>query len=91
MAKAFAGKSKLNIAESQAPVIAVKNRNTTSGSSPFTARLTLQEKQLLQQWVTELQKHTNKRLTASKVLRGLVHMQDKINRDKLIQSILEHT
>lgn len=92
MAKAFSGISKLNAPTTdQQPVITAKRRHTTSGSSPLTARLTDQEKQMLQQWVAELQKQTNKNLTAGKVLRGLIHMKDKINQAKLIQSILENT
>ena len=91
MAKAFAGISKLNAATTDQQPIILKKRNTTSGSSPLTARLTDQEKQILQQWVAELQKQTNKNLTAAKILRGLLHMKDQIKPDKLIKSIEQNT
>ena len=95
MAKEFKGKSKLSTEPAQtasAAVISVTRRNnTTSGRSPFTARLTEQEWLLLQEWNTQLQQLTTKRLSAAKILRGLLHMKDQIKPDKLIKSIEQNT
>lgn len=90
---AFKGKSKLSTVQTETskPVIKVSRNDNTTGSSPLTFRTTDQEKMLLQNWLAELQQHTNKRLTTAKLLRGLIHMQQQINPNKLLESILENT
>lgn len=92
MAK-FQGISKLSEVTQQAAPVSVnakKRSNNTSGRMPKTIRFTEQEEHLLQLWITELQQNTNRRLSTSKVLRGLIHMKDDINQDELLQSILEN-
>lgn len=75
-----------------APVIKPSKRNNnTTGQSPVSLRLTEQEKFLLQQWTDEMQQLTQKRLSASKILRGLIHMKDGVNKKKLLDAILENT
>jgi len=54
-------------------------------------RLTDDELALLNNWISELQQRTNKKLSASKLIRGLLHMQDGINQSKLIDAIHKNT
>lgn len=94
MTAAFKGKTKIrHTAETETAVIVAptKRKNNTTGRSPFQARLTEQEWVIMQNLNNELQQLTNKRLSNAKVLRGLLHMSDKINKNKLIESILHNT
>lgn len=90
----FAGKTKLATPAAPKEKTAIKlNRrdNNTSGVSPLVIRITQNERQLLQDWLVELQQHTNKRLTGAKLVRGLIAMRAKINQKALIESIADNT
>lgn len=88
----FKGKSKLStVTPADKPGVTVNRRDNKTTGSPLTARVTQQEQILLQSWLTELQQHTNKRLSVGKLLRGLIHMQGEINTKKLIDSITKNT
>lgn len=90
----FAGKTKLAKPPATKETKAIKlNRrdNNTSGVSPLVIRITQNERQLLQDWLVELQQHTNKRLTGAKLVRGLIAMRAKINQKTLIESIADNT
>ncbi len=90
----FAGKTKLAKPPATQETKAIKlNRrdNNTSGVSPLVIRITQNERQLLQDWLVELQQHTNKRLTGAKLVRGLIAMRAKINQKTLIESIADNT
>lgn len=90
----FKGKTKLNTppqADSKLKVMINQRNNNTSGVSPLVIRITQRERQLLQEWLIELQQHTNKRLTGAKLIRGMLSMKDSIKTDKLIDAILENT
>lgn len=78
------------------PVAAERMTNMTTQTNvaslkPTSIRFTQTEMALLQQWVGALQDKTNKKITAAKLFRGLVHMQDGINQAKLIDSIQKNT
>lgn len=66
-------------------------RNVTTGTSPTPIRLTPDERAELNLWVAELQALTQKKLTAAKLIRGLIHMRKGINASKLIDAIKDIT
>ncbi|PJG58003.1 hypothetical protein [Aeromonas cavernicola] len=66
-------------------------RNVTTGTSPTPIRLTPDERVELNLWVEELQGLTKKKLTAAKLMRGLIHMRKSINTGKLIEAIKDIT
>lgn len=66
-------------------------RNVTTGTSPTPIRLTPDERAELNLWVEELQGLTKKKLTAAKLMRGLIHMRKSINTGKLIEAIKDIT
>ncbi|ABO92590.1 hypothetical protein WH06_22780 [Aeromonas salmonicida subsp. salmonicida] len=66
-------------------------RNVTTGTSPTPIRLTPDERAELNLWVEELQQQTQKKLTAAKLMRGLIHMRKSINTGKLIEAIKDIT
>ncbi|MGL4752304.1 MAG: hypothetical protein ACRCXB_07815 [Aeromonadaceae bacterium] len=66
-------------------------RNVTTGTSPTPIRLTPDERAELNLWVAELQELTQKKLTAAKLVRGLIHMRKGINAGKLIDAIKDIT
>lgn len=66
-------------------------RNVTTGTSPTPIRLTPDERAELNLWVEELQELTKKKLTAAKLMRGLIHMRNSINNGKLIDAIKDIT
>ena len=88
----FAGKTKL--AKTSPEKIAVKmNRrdNNTTGVSPLVVRITQNERQILQDWLVDLQAHTNKRLTGAKLIRGLIAMRGRLKTKDIIEAITENT
>ena len=66
-------------------------RNVPTGTSPPPIRLTPDERAELNLWVEELQQQTQKKLTAAKLMRGLIHMRKSINTGKLIEAIKDIT
>lgn len=62
-------------------------RNVTTTTSPVPIRLTENDKAELSIWLEELQSMTNKKITTAKLMRGLIHMREKINDKKLIEAI----
>jgi len=67
--------------------------NITTGLSPKTFRLTLEEVSILKKITYSLQQETSKNITHSKVIRGLIwfaNNQDNIT-DELLDSIYKHT
>jgi len=67
--------------------------NITTGLSPKTFRLTLEEVSILKKITHSLQQETSKNITQSKVIRGLIwfaNNQDNIT-NELLDSIYKHT
>ncbi len=62
-------------------------RNVTTGTSPVPMRLTENDKAELNLWLDELQEMSGKNISTAKLVRGLIHMRDKINDKKLIEAI----
>ena len=62
-------------------------RNVTTGTSPVPMRLTENDKAELNLWLDELQGMSGKKITTAKLVRGSIHMRDKINDKKLIEAI----
>lgn len=62
-------------------------RNVTTTTSPVPIRLTENDKAELSIWLEELQSMTSKKITAAKLMRGLIYMRGKINDKKLIEAI----
>lgn len=62
-------------------------RNVTTTTSPVPIRLTENDKAELSIWLEELQSMTGKKITTAKLVRGLIHMREKINDKKLIEAI----
>ncbi|MBU2714100.1 hypothetical protein [Zooshikella harenae] len=67
------------------------NRNVTTGLSPKPFRLTTDDISGLQELTEEIQSMTKKNITEAKVIRGLIGMRDKINKKKLLESIMHNT
>ena len=86
-------KAQKNVSEKpQAKLTTVKSsRNVTTGLSPKTFRCTELDKAGLQELTEELQELTNKRLTESKVLRGLIAMRENLDKESLLKAIQENT
>lgn len=90
----FKGTTKLTqpAAPVDAPVIKHNRRdNCTSGVPPMVIRLTTNERQILQDWLIDLQQHTQKRLTAAKLIRGIIGMREKIKPQQLVEAIVNNT
>ena len=68
-----------------------KITTVATGTSPTPIRLTPDERAELNLWVEELQQQTQKKLTAAKLMRGLIHMRKSINTGKLIEAIKDIT
>ncbi|MDE1465334.1 hypothetical protein [Spartinivicinus poritis] len=67
------------------------NRNVTTGLSPKPFRLTADDISGLQELTEEIQSMTKKNITEAKVIRGLIGMRSKLNKKKLLESIMENT
>ncbi|NQY63822.1 MAG: hypothetical protein HRT38_08790 [Alteromonadaceae bacterium] len=62
-------------------------RNTTTGTSPIPIRLSPNDKANIDIWLNELSDLAGKRISLAKLIRGLVHIKNKINNDKLLDAI----
>ncbi|WP_419208253.1 hypothetical protein ACN08N_25325 (plasmid) [Photobacterium leiognathi subsp. mandapamensis] len=60
---------------------------TTYKVPPLTLRLSLTDKQNVQDWVEELQENTNRKVSAAKLFRALTAMKDEIDNSKLLKII----
>ncbi|MGI2799236.1 hypothetical protein ACRTC3_11585 [Photobacterium damselae] len=60
---------------------------TTYKVPPLTLRLSLVDKQKVQDWVEELQEDTKRKVSAAKLLRALTSMKDEIDNKKLLELI----
>ncbi|WP_394168022.1 hypothetical protein [Photobacterium piscicola] len=58
---------------------------TTYKVSPLTLRLSLTDKQKVQDWVEEIQENTNRKISAAKLFRALTSMKDDIDNNKLLE------
>ena len=68
-----------------------QKKNVTTGLAPKTFRCTESEKAALQALTEQLQQLTQRPLTESKVLRGLIAMSDELDQRRLLQLIFENT
>ncbi|MEZ8094521.1 hypothetical protein ACED51_10545 [Photobacterium swingsii] len=64
-------------------------RNVTTGTSPVPMRLPENDKAELNLWLEELSEATGKKITGAKLLRGLIHMREKLNQKAIIKAINE--
>ena len=79
-----------NKRESSGPVTSVKSsKNVTTGLSPKTFRCTEMDRARLSELTNVLQTMTDKRLTESKVIRGLIAME--LDKEMLLNSIKDNT
>ncbi|MGK0270039.1 MAG: dsDNA-binding SOS-regulon protein [Cocleimonas sp.] len=78
--------SHTNKAEEKITTVSTR-RNVTTTTSPVPIRLTENDKAELSIWLAELQSMTSKKITTAKLMRGLIHMREKINDKKLIEAI----
>ena len=60
---------------------------TTYKVPPLTLRLSLTDKQNVQDWVEELQEDTNRKVSAAKLFRALTAMKDEIDNSELLKII----
>ncbi|HIF9499320.1 TPA: hypothetical protein ACX6SJ_003837 [Photobacterium damselae] len=60
---------------------------TTYKVPPLTLRLSITDKQRVQDWVDELQECTTRKVSAAKLLRALTGMQNEIDNNKLLELI----
>ena len=58
---------------------------TTYKVPPLTLRLSLADKQKVQDWVEEIQDNTNRKMSAAKLFRALTSMKDDIDNNKLLE------
>ncbi|MBY3790699.1 MULTISPECIES: hypothetical protein [Photobacterium] len=58
---------------------------TTYKVPPLTLRLSLTDKQKVQDWVEDLQENTNRKVSAAKLFRALTSMKDDIDNNKLLE------
>ncbi|MBY0416581.1 MAG: hypothetical protein K2W88_00775 [Pararheinheimera sp.] len=68
-----------------------KSRTNTGALPPVNIRLTPDDRLAASTWLAELQGMTKKNITRAKLIRGLLHMQGKIDNEQLLLSILENT
>ena len=86
----ISNRSKNKKEPSTGPVTSVKSsKNVTTGLSPKTFRCTEMDRARLIELTNVLQSMTEKRLTESKVLRGLIALD--VDKDELLNSIKENT
>ena len=60
---------------------------TTYKVPPLTLRLSLSDKQKVQDWVEELQENTNRKVSAAKLFRALTAMKNDIDNNELLELI----
>ena len=68
-----------------------QKKNVTTGLAPKSFRCTESEKATLQALTDRLQKLTQRPLTESKVLRGLIAISEELDQQRLLQRIFENT
>lgn len=78
-----------NITQERLTNMAVKTN--VASAKPTSIRFTQNELMIIQDWLNQIQSKTNKNITLSKLMRGLVHMKDRIDHDELIDSIQKNT
>ncbi len=62
-------------------------RNVTTNSKPIPVRLTENNKVDLNLWLAELEKDMGKKVTMAKLMRGLIHMHEDIDKKALMAAI----
>lgn len=88
------GTSKISIRENKEEKYNLKNikkKNLTTEFSPKTFRMSEIDRNRLKTLTLSLQEMTEKNLTESKVVRGLIAMYDVIDKEKLLQFICKTT
>lgn len=69
-------------------ITTVKKKVTTSYKvSPLTLRMSLTDKERITDWVSNLQEHTERNVSAAKLFRALALYRDKIDDEDLIELI----
>lgn len=76
-------------AQSRLTNIAAKKKNT-SGETPKTIRMTLNEKMIAQQLVEEIQALTHKNITVSTLLRAGLFLAKSAGPEKVLKAIKEN-
>lgn len=62
-------------------------RNVTTGTSPVPMRLTENNRADLNLWLEDLEQEMGKKITAAKLMRGLIHMHEDIDKKALMAAI----
>jgi uncharacterized protein YxjI len=62
-------------------------RNVTTGAKPVSIRLSENNQADLNLWLQNLELEMGKKVTAAKLIRGIIHMRDNIDKEDLINAI----
>ena len=62
-------------------------RNVTTGAKPVSIRLSENNQADLNLWLQDLELEMGKKVTAAKLIRGIIHMRDDIDKEALINAI----
>ena len=73
-------------AETKITTVATR-RNVTTGTKPIPVRLTENNKADLNLWLGELSEEMGKKVTMAKLMRGLIHMHEDIDKKALMAAI----
>ena len=62
-------------------------RNVTTGAKPVSIRLSENNQADLNLWLRALERQMGKKITAAKLLRGIIHMRAELDKEALINAI----
>lgn len=79
-------KNPKNEVEKKITTVATR-RNVTTGTSPVPMRLTENNKADLNLWLEDLEQEMGKKISPAKLMRGLIHMHEDIDKKALINAI----